>query len=126
MELSMSQNSFGTASTLHVGGTDYRFFRLATLEEKGVANVSRLPFSHRILLENLLRCEDGRKVNAADIDSIARGVSGPEAKEISFMPARVLLQDFTGVPAVVDMAAMRDALHAMGADPSKANPLMPV
>src|SRR3984957_18786964 len=121
----MNQNSFGAASTLQVGGTDYRIFRLATLEEKGVANVSRLPFSHRILLENLLRHEDGRKVQASDIDSIARGVSGPEAKEISFMPARVLLQDFTGVPAVVDMAAMRDALAAMGADPSKANPLMP-
>jgi aconitate hydratase len=121
----MNQNSFGAASTLQVSGTDYRIFRLPTLEENGVANVSRLPFSHRILLENLLRHEDGRKVQAADIDSIARGVSGPEAKEISFMPARVLLQDFTGVPAVVDIAAMRDALAAMGADPSKANPLMP-
>src|SRR5882757_4725274 len=121
----MNQNSFGAASTLHVSGTDYRIFRLPTLEENGVANVSRLPFSHRILLENLLRHEDGRKVQASDIDSIARGVSGPEAKEISFMPARVLLQDFTGVPAVVDIAAMRDALSAMGADPSRANPLMP-
>ncbi len=121
----MNQNSFGAASTLRVAGTDYRIFRLATLEEKGVSNVSRLPFSHRILLENLLRLEDGRKVQASDIDIIARGVSGPEAKEISFMPARVLLQDFTGVPAVVDLAAMRDALAAMGADPSKANPLMP-
>jgi aconitate hydratase len=121
----MNQNSFGAASTLNVAGVDYKYFRLATLEENGVANVSRLPFSHRILLENLLRHEDGRKVQAADIDSVARGVSGPEAKEISFMPARVLLQDFTGVPAVVDIAAMRDALAAMGADPSKANPLMP-
>jgi aconitate hydratase len=121
----MNQNSFGAASTLKVGGVDYKYFRLATLEENGVANVSRLPFSHRILLENLLRHEDGRKVQATDIDAVARGVSGPEAKEISFMPARVLLQDFTGVPAVVDIAAMRDALAAMGADPSKANPLMP-
>src|ERR1700761_6577471 len=121
----MNQNSFGAASSLHVAGTDYRIFRLATLEENGVANVSRLPFSHRILLENLLRHEDGRKVQAADIDSVARGVSGPEAKEISFMPARVLLQDFTGVPCVVDIAAMRDALAAMGKDSSKANPLMP-
>jgi aconitate hydratase len=121
----MSQNTFGTASSLHVAGSDYRFFRLATLEEKGVANVSRLPFSHRILLENLLRHEDGHRVQAADVDVIARGVAGPEAKEISFMPARVLLQDFTGVPAVVDIAAMRDALAVMGADPSKANPLMP-
>jgi aconitate hydratase len=122
----MNQNSFGAASTLHVAGTNYRIFRLVTLEEKGVADVSRLPFSHRILLENLLRHEDGRRVKASDIDTLARGVNvGPDAKEISFMPARVLLQDFTGVPCVVDIAAMRDALAAMGADPSKANPLMP-
>ena len=121
----MSQNSFGSASTLSVAGSEYRYFRLAALEEKGVASIARLPFSHRILLENLLRCEDGRKVQAADIEMIARGANPAEAKEISFMPARVLLQDFTGVPAVVDMAAMRDALAAMGADPAKANPLMP-
>jgi aconitate hydratase len=121
----MSQNSFGTQSTLVVGGTEYQYFRLPTLEEKGVANVSRMPFSHRILLENLLRQEDGRKVKASDIDAVVRGVSGPNASEISFMPARVLLQDFTGVPCVVDLAAMRDALAAMGADPAKANPLMP-
>ena len=121
----MSQNSFGTQSTLRVGSADYRYFRLATLEEKGIANVSRMPFSHRILLENLLRQEDGKKVKASDIDAVVRGVSGPNASEISFMPARVLLQDFTGVPCVVDLAAMRDALAAMGADPSKANPLMP-
>jgi aconitate hydratase len=119
----MNQNSFGAASTLNVGGTNYRIFRLAALEQKGVAN---LPFSHRILLENLLRHEDGRRVKASDIDALARGVNiGPDAKEISFMPARVLLQDFTGVPCVVDIAAMRDALAEMGADPSKANPLMP-
>ncbi len=121
----MNKNSFGAASTLRAAGTDYRFFRLAALQEKGVADVSRLPFSHRILLENLLRNEDGRKVKASDIESLAHGVIGGDAKEISFMPARVLLQDFTGVPAVVDIAAMRDALAAMGADPSKANPLMP-
>src|SRR5580700_7855424 len=121
----MNQNSFGAASTLHVGGANYRIFRLATLDAKGIANVSRLPFSHRILLENLLRHEDGRRVKASDIDTLARGVNvGPDAKEISFMPARVLLQDFTGVPCVVDIAAMRDALAEMGADPSKANPLM--
>jgi aconitate hydratase len=119
----MGQNSFGAESTLIVEGADYRIFRLATLEETGVANVSRMPFSHRILLENLLRHEDGRRVTAADIEFLARGSSGD--KEISFMPARVLLQDFTGVPAVVDIAAMRDALTAMGVDPAKANPLMP-
>jgi aconitate hydratase len=120
----MNQNSFGAASTLNVAGTNYRIFRLSTLEEKGVADVSRLPFSHRILLENLLRLEDGRRVQASDIHALASG-AGSDAKEISFLPARVLLQDFTGVPCVVDIAAMRDALAAMGADPSKANPLMP-
>jgi aconitate hydratase len=120
----MNLNSFGASSTLNVAGTNYRIFRLATLEEKGVANVSRLPFSHRILLENLLRLEDGRKVQAADIQALASGAA-TDTKEISFLPARVLLQDFTGVPCVVDIAAMRDALADMGADPSKANPLMP-
>src|ERR1700685_879459 len=100
----MTKNSFGAASTLRVAGTDYGIFRLAALEEKGIAAVSRLPFSHRILLENLLRNEDGRKVQASDIESLARGAnSTADAKEISFMPARVLLQDFTGVPAVVDL-----------------------
>ena len=120
-----SLNSFGTASVLGVGGVDYGYYRLATLEEKGVANVSRLPFSTKIMLENLLRHEDGKKVSADDVDYVARGVGGPDPREISFMPARVLLQDFTGVPAVVDLAAMRDALAAMGADPGLANPLLP-
>jgi aconitate hydratase len=120
-----SLNSFGCAANLRAGGNDYRYFRLSTLEEKGVAGVSRLPFSTKVLLENLLRCEDGRKVSAADIQYVASGVGGPNPKEINFMPARVLLQDFTGVPAVVDLAAMRDALAAMGADPTRANPLLP-
>lgn len=120
----MSHNSFGTESTLSVGGTSYRYYRLATLAEKGIADVGKLPVSHRILLENLLRWEDGRKVKASDVEAVAKGEAS-ETSEISFMPARVLLQDFTGVPCVVDLAAMRDALEAMGADPSKANPLMP-
>ena len=110
----MSHNTFGTASTLRVAGADYRFFSLAALEKKGMANISRMPVSHRILLENLLRCEDGRKVQASDIEAVAQGQAGETAKEIQFMPARVLLQDFTGVPCVVDLAAMRDALQAMG------------
>jgi len=121
----MSQNSFGAAANLKVGGRDYRYFSLAALEKKGIANVSRMPVSHRILLENLLRCEDGRKVHASDIEAVAKGHTGETAKEIQFMPARVLLQDFTGVPCVVDVAAMRDARKAMGKDPKKANPLMP-
>src|SRR5438445_8556423 len=121
----MPNNTFGARSTLRVDSTDYEIYRLPTLEERGIGNISRLPFSTRILLENLLRFEDGQKVSAADIDYVSRGVGGPSAKEISFMPARVLLQDFTGVPCVVDLAAMRDALAALGADPSRANPLMP-
>jgi aconitate hydratase len=121
----MLTNSFGAAAKLRVGNTEYEYFRLAQLEQRGVGNISRLPFSTKILLENLLRHEDGRHVTAADVDYVARGVGGPEPKEISFMPARVLLQDFTGVPAVVDLAAMRDALRAMGADPKRANPSLP-
>src|SRR5690348_3332769 len=121
----MSKNSFGAAAKLRVGNAEYEYFRLAKLEETGVGNISRLPFSTKILLENLLRHEDGRRVSAADVDYVARGVGGPNGKEISFMPARVLLQDFTGVPCVVDLAAMRDALAGMGADPSRANPLLP-
>ena len=119
----MSKNSFGAASTLRAANREYRYFRLAALEERGLGTIGRLPFSTKILLENLLRQEDGRRVSASDIEYVARGASQP--KEISFMPARVLLQDFTGVPCVVDLAAMRDALAAMGRDPSRANPLMP-
>ena len=121
----MPSNSFGARATLRAGSTEYEIYRLPRLEESGVGNISRLPFSTRILLENLLRFEDGVKVTAADVDYVARGVGGPDPKEISFMPARVLLQDFTGVPCVVDLAAMRDALAKMGADPARANPLLP-
>ncbi|HKE27359.1 MAG TPA: aconitate hydratase AcnA [Bryobacteraceae bacterium] len=119
----MSTNTFGAASTLRAANREYRYYRLAALEERGLGSISRLPFSTRILLENLLRQEDGKRVSAADIEYVTRGASEP--KEISFMPARVLLQDFTGVPCVVDLAAMRDALGAMGKDPGRANPLMP-
>jgi aconitate hydratase len=118
-------NSFGAAAKLRVGSTEYQIFRLSALEEKGVAQVSRLPFSTKILLENLLRMEDGEKVQAKDIRYVASGELG-DAQEISFMPARVLLQDFTGVPCVVDLATMRDALKDMGKPASKANPLLPV
>ena len=121
----MQTNTFGAKAKLRVGSAEYEYFRLQAVEEKGVGNVGRLPFSIRILLENLLRSEDGHRVAASDIEYVARGQAAAESKEISFMPARVLLQDFTGVPAVVDLAAMRDALAAAGADPSRANPLMP-
>src|SRR5579862_6204317 len=115
----MPTNSFGAASVLRAGDADYRIFSLGALEKKGAGNISRLPFTTKILLENLVRQEDGRRVSAADIEYVARGAAGSAAKEISFMPARVLLQDFTGVPCVVDLAAMRDALAAMGSDPKR-------
>jgi aconitate hydratase len=122
----MPTNTFGAASNLRTGHANYRIFGLRSLAEQGVGDVGRLPFTTKILLENLLRQEDGRRVTAADIEYVARGAAASStAKEISFMPARVLLQDFTGVPCVVDLAAMRDALAAMGADPKRANPLLP-
>src|SRR5579872_2035601 len=121
----MPNNSFGAAAKLRVGTQEYKYFRLSALHEKGVGAVSRLPFSTKILLENLLRHEDGRRVTADDISFVAKGATNAADKEINFMPARVLLQDFTGVPAVVDLAAMRDALRALGADPKRANPLLP-
>src|SRR6516225_3340696 len=120
----MAQNTFGAAAKLRAGNAEFNYFRLSRLDEQGVGNISRLPFSIRILLENLLRNEDGKRVTASDVQLVAPG-EGAGTKEISFMPARVLLQDFTGVPCVVDLAAMRDALAAMGADPARANPLMP-
>jgi aconitate hydratase len=118
-------NSFGAESVLRASGREYRIFRLDSLEKRGVANVGRVPYSIRILLENLLRFEDGRTVKPADIEYIAKWTLGAAAQEINFRPARVLLQDFTGVPCVVDLAAMRDALAAMHADPKRANPLIP-
>ncbi|MCC7235338.1 MAG: aconitate hydratase AcnA [Bryobacterales bacterium] len=118
-------NSFGSAATLRVGGSDYRIHRLDALEKAGVASLSRLPFSIRVLLENTLRMEDGVTVRPDDIKFVAGFNGKPEPHEISFMPARVLLQDFTGVPCVVDLAVMREALQKMGADPKRANPLIP-
>jgi aconitate hydratase len=118
-------NSFGARSTLQVGGRSYEIFRLDSLEKEGL-NISRLPFSLRILLENLLRHEDGQAVEAEDIRFLANWQpSAPPGREIAFTPARVLLQDFTGVPAIVDLAVMRDAMAAMGGDPTKINPLQP-
>jgi len=120
----ISKDSFGARATLEVRGARYEYFRLEALEKSGVGSLSRLPYSIRVLLENLLRHEDGRSTTAADIEFVARWDGAPVEKEINFMPARVLLQDFTGVPAVVDLAAMRDALKKMGADPARANPLL--
>ncbi|HTS77462.1 MAG TPA: aconitate hydratase AcnA [Bryobacteraceae bacterium] len=120
-----SQNSFGSAGELHAGGRTYRIHRLAALE-KGGFSLTRIPYSIKILLENLLRFEDGHTVRRSDIEYVAQWDPSAAVREINFRPARVLLQDFTGVPCVVDLAAMRDALAAMGADPKKANPLIPV
>src|ERR1700683_2701623 len=117
-------NSFGAASTLTVGGSQYRYYALEALEKRG-ANISRIPYSIKILLENLLRTENGDTHNASDIEYVAAWKIGAPAQEVNFSPARVLLQDFTGVPCVVDLAAMRDALRDMGADPKLANPLIP-
>src|SRR5437773_1108987 len=120
-------NSFGSRTTLQVGSRSVAMYSLATLEAAGFPEISRLPYSLKILLENLLRHEDGRFVKSADIETLARWVVKSTAqREISFAPARVLLQDFTGVPAVVDLAAMRDGIARLGGDPARANPLQPV
>ena len=121
----MSMNSFGTRQSLPDGhGGHVDLYSLRSLEASGYAGVGRLPYSLKILLENMLRREDGGAVTAADIEALARWTPGVR-KEIAFMPARVLLQDFTGVPAVVDLAAMRDGLARLGGDPARVNPLQP-
>jgi len=120
----MSQNSFGAKSTLLVGGREYEIFRLDALQQR--YDVARLPFSLKVLLENLLRTEGNGSVSAKDIEALASwDAKAQPSKEIAFTPARVLMQDFTGVPAVVDLAAMRDAMAEMGGDPKKINPLTP-
>src|SRR5271157_952670 len=121
----MSSNSFGARATLKVGNKEYEIYRLDALEKQGIST-RHLPFSLRILLENLLRTEDGRNVTKDEIRSLAawNKHSKPE-KEIAFTPSRVLLQDFTGVPAVVDLAAMRDAMKRLGGDAKLINPLQP-
>jgi len=120
-------NSFGTRTAFEAGGRKYQMYSLPALQAAGFPEVARLPFSLKILLENLLRQEDGRFVKKADIEALARwDVKSTAQREISFMPARVLLQDFTGVPCVVDLAAMRDGIVRLGGDPNKVNPLQPV
>ncbi|MFI5207656.1 MAG: aconitate hydratase AcnA [Gemmatimonadales bacterium] len=121
----MTSNSFGSRSSLKVGERTYTIHKLAPAAGKG-RDVSRLPFSLRVLLENLLRTEDGISVRAADIEALASwDPKAVPSHEIAFMPARVLMQDFTGVPAVVDLASMRDAMQSLGGDPAKINPLLP-
>ncbi len=126
--VSKSLDSFNCRSTLTVDGKDYVYYSLPKAEANGLSGVSKLPYSMKVLLENLLRNEDGRSVTRADIESVAAWLNdkGKAESEIAYRPARVLMQDFTGVPAVVDLAAMRDAMVALGGDPEKINPLVPV
>ncbi len=120
-------DSFNCRRTLVVEGKRYEYFSLPDAEKNGLLGISRLPFSLKVLLENLLRFEDGQTVKAADIQAMASWLAEHKSeREIAFRPARVLMQDFTGVPAVVDLAAMRDAMKAMGGNPAKINPLVPV
>src|SRR3954465_8738061 len=123
----VSQNSFNTRQTFAAGDRRFSFFSLPALEKAGYGGLAPLPYSLKILLENLLRREDGRFVDRDDIETLAQwDLAAKAQKEIAFMPARVLLQDFTGVPAVVDLAAMRDGVVRLGGDPKKVNPLQPV
>jgi aconitate hydratase len=120
-------NTFNSQSKLTVGATEYEYFSLEQAERAGAGAVSKLPFSLRVMLENLLRYEDGVTVTADDIRAIGAATSAKQsAKEIAFRPARVLMQDFTGVPAIVDLATMRDVIKQMGGDPKKINPLQQV
>jgi aconitate hydratase len=121
-----SLDSFGTRNRLSVDGGEVSYFSLPALERQGFAGVGRLPYALRILLENLLRNEDGRSVDPADIEALANWDGrGKSDREIAFSPARVVLQDFTGVPAVVDLAVMRDAMSTLGGDPARINPQVP-
>ncbi len=126
--MSKSLDSFNCRRTLTAAGKEYVYYDLKVAEQNGLAGVSRLPFSMKVLLENLLRNEDDRSVTKADIEAIAAWINdkGTAGHEIAYRPARVLMQDFTGVPAVVDLAAMRDGIKALGGDPQKINPLVPV
>jgi aconitate hydratase len=122
-----SLDSFKCCKTLKVGTKSYVYYSLPAAEKNGLKGISRLPFSMKVLLENLLRNEDGRTVTKEDIQAVCKWMKTKSSdREIAFRPARVLMQDFTGVPAVVDLAAMRDAMTNLGGDPTKINPLVPV
>jgi aconitate hydratase len=123
-----SLDSFKCRKKLSVGAKTYEYFSLKSAEKHGLAGIAQLPYSMKIVLENLLRNEDGRTVKKEDIEAVAAWLTnrGKVEHEIAFRPARVLMQDFTGVPAVVDLAAMRDAMVSLGGDPDKINPLVPV
>lgn len=120
------QNQYSVRSTLDVGGKSYAYYRLGGLEEQGLGDISKLPFSIRVLLEAAVRQFDGRAITSEHVKQLANWSKGREDKEIPFIPARIVLQDFTGVPVVVDLAAMRDTVKKAGGDPKKINPLVPV
>ena len=125
--MTASTDSFSCRRVLTIDGTDYTYYSLPDAEANGLTGISRLPFSLKVLLENLLRFEDGRSVTSDDIMEFSRWATGSsEQREIAFRPSRVLMQDFTGVPAVVDLAAMRDATSRLGGDTSRINPQVPV
>src|SRR3974390_920634 len=120
-------DSFKCLRPLKVGSKTYAYFSLPAAEKNGLKGISRLPFSLKVLLENLLRNEDGRSVTKEDIQAVAQWLKTKTSdREIAFRPARVLMQDFTGVPAAVDLGAMRDAMKVLGGDPKLINPLQPV
>ncbi|MBV9288872.1 MAG: aconitate hydratase, partial [Hyphomicrobiales bacterium] len=123
-----SLDSFNCRKSLTVGAKTYEIYSLKAAEKNGLKGVSQLPLSLKVVLENLLRNEDGRTVRKEDIEAVAAWTEnrGKKEHEIAFRPARVLMQDFTGVPAVVDLAAMREAMAALGGDPNRINPLVPV
>src|SRR6266545_293577 len=119
-------DSYSARSTLNSAGRSFTYYRLEALTRAGLPDVSRLPFSLRILLENLMRFEDGITVTKDDIAALAAwDAKNVEDREVAFRPSRVLMQDLTGVPAIVDLAAMRDAMVALGGDPARINPLVP-
>src|SRR5246500_5510178 len=121
-----SIDSFRCCKPLKVGSKTYAFYSLVAAEKNGLKGISRLPFSMKVLLENLLRNEDGRSVTKEDLQAFAQWLKTKTSdRDVAFRPARVLMQDFTGVPAVVDLAAMRDAMKKLGGDPKKINPLLP-
>jgi aconitate hydratase len=119
-------NSFGAKSALTAGNTKYEYYSLELAEKSGAGSLANLPFSLKVMLENLLRFEDGSTVTTDDVRSVAIPFSPMRRKRNRFRPARVLMQDFTGVPAVVDLATMRDVIRKMGGDPKKINPLQQV
>ena len=121
----MATNSFGARATLKSGDKSWTIYKLEALERRGLS-LAKIPFSIRVMLENVLRREDGVNVTADQVETLAKWDGKPSAREISFRPARVLLQDFTGVPVVADLAVMRDAIKRLGGDPAKINPLQPV